>query len=121
MRNVRRVAAVVLGLAFCLSLTACQSKPQAGEIGVVRNGGPFDNKNIRQIVPNGAGNTWVGWGSETHYYPVNTQQRFFRMATCFDDKGAYICKGADALAPDPGRATSTGAGSFRRIDLDTSR
>jgi hypothetical protein len=64
---------------------------------VVRNGGIFDNHNIRQIVPNGAGNTWNGWWSSTHYYPVDTQQRFFRFATCFDDgNNPHPCNGADA-------------------------
>lgn len=79
------------------SLTGCYTKPESGEIGVVRNGGPFDNHNIRGIVPNGAGNTWNGWSSSTHYYPVDTQQRIFRMATCLDQKNG-ICKGADAQA-----------------------
>lgn len=95
MRRFMRLAVVVLLGAFAiLSLTGCYTKPEAGEIGVTRNGGPFDNHNIRGVVPNGSGNTWNGWASSTHYYPVDTQQRFFRMATC----GGEPCKGADALA-----------------------
>lgn len=97
-RRVSRIGLALGGLAMCLFLTGCMSTPQAGEIGVVRNGGPFDNHNIRQIVPNGSGNTWVGWMSETHYYPVDTQQRFFRMASCLNDGQLKPCKGADALA-----------------------
>src|SRR3954447_16306772 len=87
-------AAVVAAILLLVVLTGCYTKPEAGEIGVVRNGGPFDNHNIRQVVPNGAGNTWNGWWSTTHYYPVDSQQRYFRFATC--DSGA--CPGADALA-----------------------
>jgi hypothetical protein len=95
--RVRRTAIVMAGgLLACLSLTGCYSKPQGGEIGVVRNGGPFDNHNIRQIIPNGAGTSWNGMFSSTHYYPVDSQQRFFRMASCPTDSG--ICKGADAEA-----------------------
>src|SRR4051794_32348862 len=93
----RLAAAVVLGivaLILLIGLTSNFTKPEAGEIGVVRNGGPLDNHNIRQVVPNGAGNTWTGWWSTTHYYPVDTQQRYFRFATC--EGGA--CPGADALA-----------------------
>lgn len=74
----------LLAVAMLFGMTGCYSKPQSGEIGVVRNGGPFDNHKIRQIVPNGAGNTWVGWFSNTHYYPVDSQQRFFRFADCED-------------------------------------
>lgn len=92
---------VVLMMAFGLlaGATGCYTKPQSGEIGVVRNGGPFDNHNIRQIVPNGASNTWNGFNSETHYYPVDTQQRFFRLQSCHDENGGLVpCNGADDVA-----------------------
>jgi hypothetical protein len=39
-------------------------------VGVVRNGGPIDNRGIRQIVEPGSGPTWVGWFSQSpHEYP----------------------------------------------------
>lgn len=95
--RVRAAVAIVLGLGMVATMTGCYTKPQSGEIGVVRNGGPFDNHNIRQIIPNGAGTSWNGWASTTHYYPVDTQQRFFRMASCADRKDG-VCKGADAQA-----------------------
>jgi regulator of protease activity HflC (stomatin/prohibitin superfamily) len=88
-------AVVVLLLVAVLSASGCYSTPQAGEVGVVRNGGPFDNHNIRQVVPNGSGNTWIGFFSDAHYYPVDTQQRFFKMESC--GAGAR-CQGADAPA-----------------------
>jgi len=46
--------------------TGCMATPEGGEVIVVRNGGPFDDKQIRQVVPNGSGNTWVGFFSEAH-------------------------------------------------------
>lgn len=99
MKNVLRVALVAALASSALFATGCTSKPQAGEIGVVRNGGLLDNHNIRQVVPNGAGNTWVGWFSESHYYPVDSQQRYFRFATCYDkDRKPVVCDNADALA-----------------------
>ncbi len=61
------------------------TKPEAGEIGVVRNGGPLDNRNIKKTVPNGAGTTWSGLFSTTHYYPVSSQQRFIKASS---DKGS---------------------------------
>lgn len=91
------LAMLGLMLALVLGATGCYTTPQAGEIGVVRNGGPFDNHNIRQIVDNGSGNTWPGWYSSTHYYPVDTQQRFFKMETCAGNDGG-VCRGADAPA-----------------------
>lgn len=79
MRGVLRGVIVVGSLAAIVPLAGCMTTPEAGEIGVVRNGGTFDNHNIRQVVPNGSGNTWNGWASTTHYYPVSSQQRFFQM------------------------------------------
>lgn len=97
--RITMIALAIMAIGLTVFGTGCASKPNAGEIGVVRNGGPFDNHNIRQVVPNGAGNTWVGWFSSTHYYPVDSQQRFFRMATCYDnDNGQVPCDGADGLA-----------------------
>ena len=61
------------------------TKPEAGQIGVVRNGGPFDNRNIRGVVRAGSGLTWAGLYSTTHYYPVASQQRFIKLS---DDPGA---------------------------------
>jgi len=80
------------------------STPEAGEIGVVRNGGPFDNKNIRGIVDNGSGNTGIGLFSTVHYYPVDTQQRFIKMDRCYGS-GDPNC---DADAPPVTVPTSDG-------------
>ncbi len=98
-RRLIRTAMVGILLLLALSTAGCYTKPQSGEMGVVRNGGWLDNHKIRQIVPNGAGNTWNGWESSTHYYPVDTQQRFFRLQTCFDGKDIKVpCDGADDVA-----------------------
>lgn len=97
----KKLCALALALALLGSLSGCRATPQGGEIGVIRNGSAwywpfdwFDNHNIRGIVANGTGNQYVGLGSDVHFYPVSTQQRFFRFATCGED----ACDGADALA-----------------------
>jgi hypothetical protein len=98
---IRRLTVAALCLAAVAGLTGCYSTPQSGEIGVVRNGKAwympfdwFDNRNIRGTVPNGAGNTWTGMGSDVHYYPVDSQQRFFRLQSCAGEP----CEGADSTA-----------------------
>lgn len=92
----------LLGLTLLGSVfgaTACGSTPEAGETGVVRNGGPFDNKNIRGgdqpadgIIANGSGYTWVGLFSSVHYYPVASQQRFYKAEACFDAEDGSAAK-----------------------------
>jgi regulator of protease activity HflC (stomatin/prohibitin superfamily) len=96
--KLRKLALGLLLFVVALSTSACATTPNAGEVGVIRNGKAwywpfdwFDNHKIRGIVSNGSGNTWTGLGSDVHYYPVATQQRFFRLATC----GGDICPGAD--------------------------
>jgi regulator of protease activity HflC (stomatin/prohibitin superfamily) len=52
-------------------------KTSGGDVGVVRNGGWFDNNRIRQVIPPGSGLVWTGLWSSTHKYPA--QQRFYTM------------------------------------------
>ena len=66
---------------FAVMATGCGASGNPGEIGVVRNGGPFDNTNIRQILPVGAGWTWVGFNSTVHFYPASNSQRIYRIST----------------------------------------
>ena len=51
----------------------------AGEVGVVRNGGWFDDNQIRRVIGSGSGPTWVGLYSTVHKYPA--QQRFYTMTS----------------------------------------
>ncbi|MDX6554760.1 MAG: hypothetical protein QOD86_955 [Miltoncostaeaceae bacterium] len=54
--------------------------PPAQKISVVRNGGPFDNHNIREIVVPGSGKSWVGMFSDVRSYPDRTIQRFYTIS-----------------------------------------
>lgn len=52
-------------------------KTSGGEVGVVRNGGWFDNNKIRQVIQPGSNLTWTGFWSTTHKYPA--QQRYYTI------------------------------------------
>lgn len=80
MRHLKKLGVVLALLIPVMGLSACATKPEAGQIGVVRNGGPLDNKNIRGTVKNGSGLQWNGFWSTTHYYPVSSQQRFIKVS-----------------------------------------
>lgn len=115
-RRLLRTVLALCALVFALSATGCMSTPNSGEVGVIRNGGPFDNKNIRGcegkaatdpcgILKNGSGNTWVGVASSVHYYPMSTQQRFYKAEACFGqdvknctaDRGPYTIQTKDGV------------------------
>lgn len=84
------IAAILIGIILlaggCGAAKGLRS-PGAGEIGVVRNGGPFDKKDIRQILPPASGLTYTGLYSTVHYYPAN-QRNYIIAANSQDTPGA---------------------------------
>ena len=65
------LAGVVPGLAFVTGFT----KADGGHVIVVRNGGPFDDNSIRQVIQPNSGLTATGLFSSEHAYP-STQRNF---------------------------------------------
>lgn len=83
-RRVLPITGAVLAGAIVLivALTAVIGgfdKTAGGEVGVVRNGGWFDNNRVRQVIPPASGLTWTGTYSTTHRYPA--QQRFYTITS----------------------------------------
>jgi regulator of protease activity HflC (stomatin/prohibitin superfamily) len=73
------VIAVIAAFVGLPALFAGFQRTNGGEVAVVRNGGPFNNNLIRQIIDPGSGNTWIGFGSTAHKYPA--QQRFYTITS----------------------------------------
>jgi regulator of protease activity HflC (stomatin/prohibitin superfamily) len=69
------VALIIVLVAGCSAVAT----PDANKIMVVRNGGPLDNRAIRQVVPPGSGITWIGLFSTVHQYPSIDVQRFYTI------------------------------------------
>ena len=67
----------VVGLVALIGLFHGLTKTNGGEVAVVRNGGPFDNRRTRQVIDPASGITWTGWWSQIHKYPA--QQRFYTI------------------------------------------
>lgn len=73
------VLAVILFVLFAFSGFGL-ARMDAGHVGVVRNGGPFDDRNIRQVLQPAQSITWTGWLSEDpHPYPASNVQRFYTI------------------------------------------
>jgi hypothetical protein len=75
--RVRRAVTIALGIAglgLLLFIAGARVVRQdIGHVGVIRNGGPFDNRSIRQILQPGSGVTWAGWFSQKpHEYPARS-------------------------------------------------
>ena len=54
------------------------TRTDGGQIAVIRNGGPLDNRQFRQVVAPGSSLTWTGLFSQTHPYPGS--QRFYTIS-----------------------------------------
>ncbi|KQC39099.1 SPFH domain-containing protein [Frankia sp. ACN1ag] len=73
------VLAVVFGLVVGASALGSFASTSGGQIAVVRNGGPFDNHRIRQIIDPASSLTYAGMYSSTHNYPA--QQRYYTITS----------------------------------------
>jgi regulator of protease activity HflC (stomatin/prohibitin superfamily) len=90
------VVAGLLGIVLLVVLFATLGsfeRTNAGEYAVIRNGGPLDDRNVRQVILPGSGLTWTGLFSSKHKYPA--QQRFY------------------TITADPSRADSQGVDVVR--------
>lgn len=65
---------VVLGSFFAM-ISSPLTGTDGGTVAVVRNGGWFDTKDVRQVIQPGSSNQFSGWWSSAHRYP-STQRNF---------------------------------------------
>src|SRR4051795_4299058 len=73
------IIVVLVGFPVLVNLFGGFERTSGGEIAVVRNGGPFDNNRIRQIIDPASSLTWIGMASKAHKYPA--QQRFYTITS----------------------------------------
>jgi hypothetical protein len=73
------VIAALVAVAITFLIAAPFDRTAGGEVAVVRNGGPFDNRQVRQIIEPASGLTYSGMFSESHKYPA--QQRFYTITS----------------------------------------
>lgn len=73
------VGAMLAGLVVLIGGCSSLERTNAGEYAVVRNGGPLDNRAVRQVIQPGSALTWTGLWSQTHKYPA--QQRFYTITS----------------------------------------
>ncbi len=72
------LAVVVVALVAGVAVVGGFTRTEGGYVAVIRNGGPFDDKNIRQDpLPAGSARTWTGFYSTAHTYPAT--QRYYSI------------------------------------------
>lgn len=80
MKGTPALIAIIVGICFAF-LAGCTgtARSEQGKTSVVRNGGPFDNKAVRETLAKDAGLSWIGLFSSTHEYPHSGVQRFYTI------------------------------------------
>ena len=100
------VAVVVILIVVAIGGCSTLARVDAGHVGVVRNGGPLDNKDIRQILQPGSAVTYTGVFSEDpHEYPAATVQRFYQITS---DQGRGEREGVDVVQVPTADGVSVG-------------
>jgi len=76
-------ALAVMGLVLVVMLTGITvARQDVGHVGVVRNGGPLDKRNIRQVLLPGQRLTWTGWYSQSpHEYPAKHVELLYTVTS----------------------------------------
>ena len=74
---VTSVIALIVAITALTTVTGAYAKSGQGTVAVVRNGGPFDNTTIRQVIRPNSGLQYIGLYSKVHRYPAN--QRFYTI------------------------------------------
>lgn len=64
------VLGLTVGIPVVAGALAAWDSTTAGQVAVVRNGGPFSNSNIRAVIKPASSLTWTGIWSTTHKYPA---------------------------------------------------
>jgi regulator of protease activity HflC (stomatin/prohibitin superfamily) len=73
------VIAAVLLVGNVIGFIGGWTSTDGGTIAVVRNGGMFDNRDVRQVIPPGSSLSFVGEYSSEHDYPA--QQRYYTITS----------------------------------------
>jgi len=77
MRAALAVVAAIIALPLLVGTVMGYKSTDPGAVAVVRDGGPFDDTRVRQVLDPGSGLTWIGLWSSVHLYPA--QQRFYTV------------------------------------------
>lgn len=73
------VLGLVVGIPVVAGTLSAWDSTNAGQVAVVRNGGPFSNSNIRLVIQPASSLKWTGIWTSTHKYPAT--QRFYTITS----------------------------------------
>lgn len=77
------IGTIAAFIGLILLIGGCQSlnRPGPTEVALIRNGGPFDNKSIREVRAPSSGYAVSGLASEVRMYIAGCEQRYYRVSS----------------------------------------
>jgi hypothetical protein len=79
--SIRKLGTAIALVCLALVAAGCRDGAEGGEVKVVREGGPFDSKAIKDCLPPAGKRKWIGVNSSTHAYPAVGVQRYFKITS----------------------------------------
>jgi regulator of protease activity HflC (stomatin/prohibitin superfamily) len=81
--RIATAALALMALVLVVSFSGVTvARQDVGHVGVVRNGGPLDRRNIRQVLLPGQRLTWTGWFSQSpHQYPASHVELLYTVTS----------------------------------------
>lgn len=107
------IAAVIFGIVPGFAWITGFESTDGGHVAVVRNGGPFDDTTIQQVLPANSPRTSTGLFSSVHPYP--TSGRFYDVTPGGDDSPTSV-----AFRTPTADGVDVGLTARFNFDLDTS-
>jgi regulator of protease activity HflC (stomatin/prohibitin superfamily) len=82
-RRLGTLLLAIIGVALVVAVSGTRvARQDIGYVGVVRNGGPFDARTIRQVLAPGQRLSWIGFFSQApHQYPSATVNRTYSVTS----------------------------------------
>ncbi|HUR03815.1 MAG TPA: SPFH domain-containing protein [Nonomuraea sp.] len=75
--SIALIIAALIAVPTLIGVVGGLESTEGGQVAVVRDGGWFDDNQVRQVIDPGSGLTWTGMWSSVHAYPA--QQRFYTI------------------------------------------
>lgn len=106
----------IVGLIALFSIWGAFESGDTGKVGVIRDGGPFDAKTFRGILPPAAGPTWIGFNSTVRYYPATERYDNIVPHPWGEDPSRYDSLDADAYRTNTKDGVNIGVkGQFKYL------
>lgn len=108
------LTAIITALITIVGAVQGMTSTDGGQVAVVRNGGMFDSRDVRGVIPPASGVSWAGFWSDVHDYPSQA-----RVYTITSDANRGERTGVDVVTVPSADGVSMGVEGTVYFTLNT--